>query len=420
MEPHFFRSCVVHCAKTCILRYMYFLKDRAAINESLSEAQVTQLHEDVGKIRECFFRALRTQTNGKLQEIIQYLDDMCSLIRLDFSQPEAQSLLKDYATRYSGENLEIARMVMESCLKLRPACSSYHKSVVEVTLGKAKEAGEVKGSKSTLELESDLLRKVFSPDFVKDGSSVVSAVTDASSATTRPLGGKNDAKYFQRQLDAQQRSNDNGNTLRLAGNKKRFSVWGHNEQKRNLYVLRRALDLNYGHMGGGGYTHEEDQVELGMLQKQDSLLDEGEKMAILSGSSLGVREVTVVVTDIKLRGISGASYFSKPNPYIVFQCAEVRRKTSVAKAGNDAEWGEENFSFQLERSQFYNGKFDKLQVWVFDKEFLRRKNHLGNVCISLAGINVHEIDSWFALEGTTGDDGGAEIHLRISFQDTHK
>ena len=126
---------------------------------------------------------------------------MCSLIRLDFSQPEAQSLLKDYATRYSGESLEIARMVMESCLKLRPVCSSYHKSVVEVTLGKAKEAGEVKGSKSTLELESDLLRKVFSPDFVKDRSSVVSAVTDASSATTRPLGGKNDAKYFQRQLD---------------------------------------------------------------------------------------------------------------------------------------------------------------------------------------------------------------------------
>ena len=40
-------------------------------------------------------------------------------------------------------------------------------------------------------------------------------------------------------------------------------------------MLRRALDLNYGHMGGGGYTHEEDQVELGMLQKQDSLLDEG-------------------------------------------------------------------------------------------------------------------------------------------------
>ena len=57
---------------------------------------------------------------------------------------------------------------------------------------------------------------------------------------------------------------------------------------------------------------------------------------------------------------------------------------------------------------------------MFDKEFLRRKNHLGNVCISLAGINVHEIDSWFALEGTTGDDGCAEIHLRISFQDTHK
>ena len=32
--------------------------------------------------------------------------------------------------------------------------------------------------------------------------------------------------------------------------------------------------------------------------------------------------------------------------------------------------GKEIFKFELERAQFYNGKFDKLQVWVFDKEFL--------------------------------------------------
>lgn len=66
----------------------------------------------------------------------------------------------------------------------------------------------------------------------------------------------------------------------------------------------------------------------------------------------------------------------------------------------EANWGDTKLLFQLERSQFYNGKFDKLQVWVFDKEILRRKNLLGNVCVSLAGVNVSDPTQTILLRTT--------------------
>ena len=360
---------------------------------------------------------------------------MITLVSEDFSQPIVQQLLDEYVTTYKFEAVEVARQVIYCCIKLRPNCSSYHKNVVETILNKATEAASTStvtiaidtptkqtpppsssssssssslssAASSPVDLENDLLCKVFVPECTKK----INSRQEASKS-----GEKNDARYVRKQLDTQRRASVN-NPFRLAVEKTR--LWGQKEKKRSIINLRQALDLNYGHEfdgfvdSHGGTDCQGD----GTIVKQDSLLLEGERISLADDNKV----VTIEVTDIKLRGVASASYFSKPKPYVVFQCAETREKTTVSKAiESSCEWGNESFKFELERAQFYNGKFDKLQVWVFDKEFLRRKNHIGNVCISLAGINVHEIDNWFALEGIGGDGSAGEIHLCISFVDTN-
>lgn len=101
---------------------------------------------------------------------------------------------------------------------------------------------------------------------------------------------------------------------------------------------------------------------------------------------------------------------------ILHSSRKQRRKTQTGK-GSDCSWPNERFQFQLGKQHIENRKHDKLQVRVFDKEPLRRKNHLGSVIISMAGVGVHKIDSWFALEGGETNQR-AEVHLTISIKES--
>lgn len=181
MESHFFRSVVEHSAKACVLRYIYFLKDKSNSGQ-LTEAQANQLHEDLGVIKKCFSSALKTRS-VRIEGYIQYLEDIVTLVRLDFSLSEVQELLQSYVDRYSGEMIEMARLLFDCCLKLRPVCSGYHKSVVEGILGKASSSSSQTTSpnhtpskenerpaSTSFDLESDLLRHVFFPDFKEAAS----------------------------------------------------------------------------------------------------------------------------------------------------------------------------------------------------------------------------------------------------------
>ncbi len=57
----------------------------------------------------------------------------------------------------------------------------------------------------------------------------------------------------------------------------------------------------------------------------------------------------------------------------------------------------------------------RLYVRVFDKERIRRKRLLGAVSVKLAGLEVHGIQSWFALEGgDRGSNGDVYLNIQLS------
>ncbi len=204
---------------------------------------------------------------------------MITLISVDFSQPVIQELLNSYVSTYKGAHLEIAQQVIHCCLKLRPICSTYHKNVVEVILNKASEdaaaveeastfssssssssssaavastpvkqtcSKEIASPSLLVDLQTDLLCKVFAPELLN----VSDSRPENGRSNERTPGTKNDAKYLQKQLD-QANKTSSSNPFRLAVEKTRFSIMGQKEKKRSVMQLRQALGLNYGRSAGG-------------------------------------------------------------------------------------------------------------------------------------------------------------------------
>lgn len=54
----------------------------------------------------------------------------------------------------------------------------------------------------------------------------------------------------------------------------------------------------------------------------------------------------------------------------------------------------------------------KLDIKIYDKERITRKTLIGSVIIPIDGVDLHEINSWFALTGGVVG-GNGEIYLHI-------
>ena len=78
-----------------------------------------KFQSDIDLLKTSFTSALGS-SSGKLNALFTYLEEMSTLIRLEFSQVTVQVLLQSYAAKYSGEYRDIARNVANCCLKLRP------------------------------------------------------------------------------------------------------------------------------------------------------------------------------------------------------------------------------------------------------------------------------------------------------------
>jgi Ca2+-dependent lipid-binding protein len=94
-----------------------------------------------------------------------------------------------------------------------------------------------------------------------------------------------------------------------------------------------------------------------------------------------------------------------------------RMKTSVIWGNNSPVWenGSVGCSFFGIRERLHKLR---LNVKAFDKERIRRKRLLGSVTIGLATLNLHQIDSWFALDG--GDSQSSELYVQIKVSDRLK
>jgi hypothetical protein len=287
-------------------------------------------------------------------------------------------------------------------LKLRPVSGAYHKSVVDSILeGKiysdqpSASFTATQTNQQLSDLDEDLYARVFTIEENIETGSVASP--NVSSAHRN---------IFRRAVESAHR---------------RLASWSKDKTKAiQLVGMRKVLGLDAAHQSAAINEQEDaddmDEADIAHqpVEGHDSN-DQTTKVTDSTGTVHSTKDiVNIEVSDIMVRKLKSSSFFSRPHPYVVIQSSAFsqRKKTSVAKSGTDASWTNEKLVFQITKSHLLSRKHDKLVISVYDKEYLRRKNLLGTLTVSLAGIDFHEIDSWFALEGNEATQSG-EIHVKI-------
>lgn len=127
--------------------------------------------------------------------------------------------------------------------------------------------------------------------------------------------------------------------------------------------------------------------------------------------NIAADDVCIVrISAVKLRGLKSGALFGSANPYVALNIGHKREKTSVIWGSKEWVW-KSSISFKVSLSKLQSSK---LTVKVFDKERVRRKRLLGAVTVKLAGLDVTEIQSWFALEGgDTGSNGDVYLNVQL-------
>ena len=124
---------------------------------------------------------------------------------------------------------------------------------------------------------------------------------------------------------------------------------------------------------------------------------------------------TLLVSRIEVKNVKTKSLFSAPNPYVYIKVGKDRKaKTAVsygASAGY-AHYPKSVLTLEVPRKKLHDGF---VEIAVYDKEPIRRKRLIGKVEVRLAGLELHRIQSWFALSG--GEHEGAEVFAVLDKQE---
>lgn len=120
-------------------------------------------------------------------------------------------------------------------------------------------------------------------------------------------------------------------------------------------------------------------------------------------------DCTISISNIQVKGLRSASFFSNPNPYIAISLGQQRMKTSVKAGCTEAEWKHVVLKFKGMKARLSNAA---LVVRVYDKEMIRRKRLLGTATVKLATVELRPIESWFALEGGAIGSMG-DVYMKI-------
>ena len=119
----------------------------------------------------------------------------------------------------------------------------------------------------------------------------------------------------------------------------------------------------------------------------------------------------ITVCLVRLKGLQSSTLFGYANPYVAFTLGSSRIKTQTVWGSNSPSWDSSALSVVFFASKDRLHQLH-MNIKVFDKERIRRKKQLGAVSIGLSTLNLHDIDSWFALEGPEAK--ASEIYLKIS------
>ena len=148
---------------------------------------------------------------------------------------------------------------------------------------------------------------------------------------------------------------------------------------------------------------EDERLEAAKKRRDAALYEENS----LSGSD---KQITLAISRIEVRGIISSSFFSAANPYVAINVDTQRVKTSVqwGAKGGTANFTGDVLTVTHSKNLLSTGV---MEIEVNDKERLRRKRYIGKVEIKLGGLDLHRIESWFALKG--GEHDGAEVFVCV-------
>ena len=118
----------------------------------------------------------------------------------------------------------------------------------------------------------------------------------------------------------------------------------------------------------------------------------------------------ISISDIRVKGLMSGSILGMCNPYLVLTLGATRIKTKVLwNKKAEAEWTDV-LVFRASKSSLASSR---LKIQVYDKERIRRKKLIGEVAIKLTGLDMHSIDSWFAMNTKEGLPG-CDAHLTMT------
>lgn len=389
MVDHYFQDMIAYSARSCVLRFLIFLRDRANKNLRFTEKEIAQLQYDISLLKCSFIKNCPLATD-KINDTFSYLEEVENLISSDaYSQSSVQDQIRLYASRYQGTSRQIPRAVLDCCLTLRVTSGPYHQSVVDGILGKEGETGTMSGTPPQ-EKVCDLTASTFERDLFKKVFSSQSVALENVS---------HDARYL---VESATKKSGGGIFGSWFGGKEK-------ESKATMLHLRRQLDLAFGQV----FDADEFKTPEKASDYKASDLE-------ARTSNEGGDQIVIEISHLKVKGIVSSAMISQPNPYLVIQYMKDRKKTECA-VGSEAEWNGVVLQFKVERAKLLQGSSEDtiLQLFVFDKQVLQRKVPIGSVKVSLAGIHVHDIDNWFVLSGVKSNINSS-VHLTISLVDPMK
>lgn len=120
----------------------------------------------------------------------------------------------------------------------------------------------------------------------------------------------------------------------------------------------------------------------------------------------------VVISRVEVKGLVSSSFLGMCNPYVVFTLGNSRYKTSVQwNKTSTASWPSQVMTLKANKIKLSSLS---LHVEVIDKERIRRKKILGEVNVKLSGLELHSIDSWFAVDSYSVSNCAVRLHIALS------
>ena len=366
-QQNFLTLLGIQC-RLCCGKYLMFLRGRTAKKSQLSFEESNKLVEDTTRLRKCYKQWVKKVLDGKASDAasnvyrsLQQLNDVVQLLTLTPTN-DLRPIVADLLARYDGEDRPIARELLK-LVSLRP---DYDLEMINLIATEEKKCPpgvsdrSDRGSYGDLDLLTQVFRKAIDDDISKNGT------PDRRSKNLKAI----------REMAA------DFNLSKMKGTSLR------------KHSYNASIETVVGYRGPS-------------LSRQSS---RGDVQQIRAEEIHSSDLCHVQITNIKVRGLASGSLLSLCNPYIAFTIGSQRFKTSVQwNKKSEAAWDNEVITIPSSRSRL---SASVLLAEVFDKERIRRKQALGDVQIKLSALDLHPLDSWFALN-CVGPSKNCEIYLNV-------